>query len=73
MCDIYSNIPETNLVSRVYSVAPIPQSQFIAHLLLFPYVKCFALLLLHFPQYVCGAQCSFFLYFLDLVLPRYVA
>jgi hypothetical protein len=69
MLGIYNYIPEPNHVSRACSVAAIPLSQLMAHLLLFPHLKCIAVLHQYFPQYVCGAQYSSFLYFLDLVLP----
>ena len=35
MQDIYNHIPETNLVSRAYSVAAVVYSQFLLHVTLF--------------------------------------
>jgi hypothetical protein len=61
MQGIHTYIPETNHVSRVYSVAAIPRVLLMVHIALSSILNPFVLLHQHFPQYVCCAQYSCFL------------
>jgi len=72
MHDIYNYIPETNPVSRVYTVAPVPYLQFVPQVMLFLPWNMFCTFTLTLPA-VC-VQCpnmAVFLQFLNLVLYYY--
>ena len=73
MQGIYNYIPETNHVSRVYSVAAVLYLQLCYTECYFTCEICFVLLHQHFPA-VC-VQCSLWLFlcFLNFVLSCYVA
>ena len=57
----YSYIPETNHVSRVYSVAAVLYLQFVLHVMFFLLWNMFCTLYQHFLQFVCSAQYGGFL------------
>jgi hypothetical protein len=44
MQGIYNYMPETNHVSRVYSVASMLYLEFMVHVMFFSYADCFVLL-----------------------------
>jgi hypothetical protein len=68
---IYAHIRETNYVPREYSVAAILLLLFMVLLLLVSVLKSIVLLHYHFPKYVCSAQYSCFLEFLDFIFIHY--
>jgi hypothetical protein len=61
MQGIHTYIPETNPVSRVYSVAAILCVLLMVHIMLSSILNSFVLLHEHFLKYVCCAQYSCFL------------
>jgi len=72
MQNIYNYKPETNHVSRVYSVAAVLYLQFVLHAILFrPHEICFVIFTLALSA-VC-VQCPIRLFLVVLVLPWYVA
>jgi hypothetical protein len=67
MQGVHTYILETNLVSRVCSVAAIPRLLYMVHITLSSILNSFVLLQGYFLKYMCCAQYSCFLYFLDFV------
>jgi hypothetical protein len=58
---IYNCIPETNRVSRVYSVAAVMYLQFMLRVMLFSMLNMCCASTLALPAVcVCSAQCDFF-------------
>jgi hypothetical protein len=68
MQGIYNYVPETNHVSRVYSVVAVRYLQFVLHVML-----CVVLLCWYLSQYVFRAQYGSLLYSLNFLLSWYVA
>ena len=61
MQGIYNYIPETNHVSRVYTVAAVVYLQFVLHVMLFRMLNMFCTLTLAQP--VVRVQCPIWLFF----------
>ena len=62
MHGIYNYVPETNYVTRIYSVtAAVMYLQFVLRVMLLAMLNMFVLLHSHFLQYVCSDQYDCFL------------
>jgi hypothetical protein len=72
MQDIYNYIPQTNHVSRVYSVAAVLYLQFVLHVTLFCTWNTFCAFTLAISIVCVQWPIWLFLQFLDFVLPWYV-
>jgi len=73
MQGIYNYIPETNHVSRVYSVAAVLYLQFALRVMLFRLWNMFCTFTLALSAVCVQCRIWLFLYFLNFMLSRYVA
>jgi hypothetical protein len=73
MHGIYNYVPETNQISRVYSVSAVLNLQFVLHEMLFRTLNIFCTFTLALSEVCVQRPICFFLYFLDFVFSWFVA